>query len=80
MLTKELSQLHANMISHNSASNGDDLPSRSVYAVKHWYDQRRIIYLEPAVKTDDLKDGCKREDDKGENRCGMTKLIPGVLV
>jgi len=67
MLTRELSQLHANIINHSSAREGeaDDLPSRSVYTVKHWYDQRRIVDLECAIETDNLKDGRKGEEYKG---------------
>ncbi len=70
------------MVNHVATRQGerDDLPSRGVYTVKHWYDQRRIVYLERAVETNNLKDGSKCKGYKCENWRGMSQLIPSVLV
>jgi hypothetical protein len=69
MLTREFNQLHTDIINHRSVLRGklgvDDSPSGRVYAVKHRHNQGRIVYLKPAVETDDLKDSGNREEYEG---------------
>jgi len=51
-----------------------------VYAVKDGDDEGRIVYFETAVETYDLEDGGDDEEDYGEYRGSMAKLVSRILM
>lgn len=55
-------------------------PGTCVHTVKHRYHEGRIVYLEPAIETNDLGDSSNgQQDESKDGRC-MAELIAGILV
>lgn len=50
------------------------VPGSSVDTIEDRDHKRRVIYFEPAIKTDDLGHGCGCKKDDREYTCGMCKL------
>ena len=59
---------------------GGYAPCSGVDAIKDGHDERRVVHLQAAVETHDLRDGRDGEEEEREYNRGVPELVPGVLV